>query len=288
VPVPAFVLTEALGTLLVIAIVICLDQGLAGRRRGLLALAGFLGGAAALNTPITLLLVPWLLLTAGVMKAPRRPDWRAWVLALGFVIACVGAWTARNYLARGDTVVIRDIGFASLVWATTEYDFDWLPSPYVPAWAEVDRKYRAIVAGRGDAQAHTDFLREAWHNFRNNPLLVLKRVAKANLWFWIEAPGSHIMGELRPVRWLTFLFHQLQLLALAVAVWALWRTGRLWAWSLWISAVVYFALFLSLMMPVPRYYVPLLPVVDTLIAAGLSLLAALARSPEVIATATPG
>ena len=130
-----------------------------------------------------------------------------------------------------------------------------------------------MAAGRTDSEAHWVFLREAWRNFCDHPLLVLKGVVKANFWFWVESPGSHIVGELRPVRWLTLVFHQIQLLALGVALWAMHRRGRLREWALWISAIVYFVLFLSFMMPIPRYYVPLLPVVDTLIAVGLSLLA---------------
>jgi len=274
IPVPAFVLTEALGTVLVVAIVVCLEQGLLTRRSGLLVLGGLLGGAAALNTPITLLLVPWLLLTIWAVRPWGRPDWRACLLALGMAASCLGAWTARNYLVQGNAIVVRDNGFGSLVWATTEYDFDWLPSPHEPAWTALRQKFDALYAGHTDQEAHDIFLREAWRNFRSSPLLVLKRVAKANFWFWFEAPGSHLSGDFRPVRYLTLLFHQLQLLALVVALWSLWRAGRLRQWTLWISTIGYFAVFLSLMMPIPRYYVPLLPVMDTLIASGLALLAA--------------
>ncbi len=275
IPVPAFVLTEALGTLLVPAILVCLDQGLSTRRGRYFLLAGVLGGAAALNTPITLLLVPWLLLTAWLLRSPRRPDWRTWVLTLGLTAACLGLWTTRNYLVKGEAVVVRDNGFGALVWATTEYEFDWIPNDLDPGgWTELLRKYNALSDGRTDSQAHTAFLHEAWRNFQDRPLVVLKRVVKANFWFWIEAPGSHLKGELRPFRWVTLVFHQFQLLALFVALWSLWRASQVRRWDLWISPMVYFAVFLSLMMPIPRYYVPILPVVDTLIGAGLALLVA--------------
>lgn len=273
IPVPAFVLSEAMGTLLVIGVVICLDRGLVTGRSSLLFLAGVLGGAAALNTPITLLLIPWLLLTAWVVGSSRGPTWRAWALALGLALACVGAWTARNYIVKGDAVVVRENGFGSLVWGTTEYDFDWLPSPYEPGWAGFLKKQNAIAAGHTDSAAHTVFLQAAWRNFRSHPVLVLKRVAKATFWFWVEVPGAYVMGSLRAARWLVLGFHQLQLLAFAVALWSLGRAGRLRHWALWISTIVYFALFLSVMLPIPRYYVPVLPVMDALIAAGFTLLA---------------
>lgn len=277
IPVPAFVLTEALGTLLVIGVVLALEDGLRTRRSTSFLLAGGLGGAAALNTPITLLLVPWLLLTAWILRSPRRPGWRAWTFAVGLTLACVGAWTGRNYMVQGDAVVVRANGFGSLVWATTEYEFDWLPSPYEASWQDLRRKYDTLYEGRTDSEAHRVFLREAWRNFTERPLVVIKRVAKANFWFWIEAPGSHVSGDLRPIRLLTLVYHQFQLVAFAVGCWALWRAGRLREWALWLSTILYFGLFLSLMMPIPRYYVPVLPVVDTLIAVGLALVGPRAR-----------
>jgi 4-amino-4-deoxy-L-arabinose transferase-like glycosyltransferase len=288
IPVPAFVLTEALGTLLVTGTVVALQEGLATRRTRYLLLAGALGGAAALNTPITLLLLPWLLVTAWLLRSPRRPEWRACALTLLMVAACIGVWTARNAMVRGEAIVVRDNGFGALVWAMTVYDFDWLPSPHEPAWADLKARYDALHAGLTDSEAHTMFLREAWGNFRNHPFLVTKRVAKANFWFWIEAPGSHVTGDLRPVRWLTLGFHQLQLFALVLAVCALWRAKRLKEWTLWVSTMAYFAVFLSLMMPIPRYYVPLLPVVNTLIAVGLtSLVSRWARTPPAGAAGLP-
>jgi 4-amino-4-deoxy-L-arabinose transferase-like glycosyltransferase len=291
VPVPAFILTEALGTVLVVAIVICLERGLATRRSGLLLLAGLLGGAAALNTPITLLLVPWLLLTAWVLGSPARPGWRAGALALGLLAVCLGAWSARNYMVRGEVVVVREGGFGVLVWGTTVYDFNWIPSPLDPGWPELDRKFQALTAGRTGTEGHSLFLQEAWRNVREHPFLVLKRVLKANFWFWVEAPGSHISGELRPVRWVTLGFHLIQLLGFAAAVWALGRAGLTRAWALWLSTILYFALFLSLMFPIPRYYVPVLPVMDTLIAVGLTRLAGcggVPRSPGADASPGPG
>jgi hypothetical protein len=166
-------------------------------------------------------------------------------------------------------VVVRDNGFGSLVWATTEYNFDWLPYPHEPGWPVLKKKADALAAGKTNHQAHAAFLRAAWRNLQEHPARVLKRVLKANFWFWIESPGAYITGALRPLRWLTLGFHQLQLLALLVGLWSLWRSGRLRVWALWIATIVYFAVFLCLMMPIPRYYVPLLPVVDALIAAGL-------------------
>jgi len=115
IPVPSFVLTEALGTLLVSAVVICLDQALRTRRYWLYVLAGALGGTAALNTPITLLLVPFLLLAGWLLRSPGRPDWRAVFLTLGIAAACLDVWTVRNYLVRGDPVMVRDNGFGILV-----------------------------------------------------------------------------------------------------------------------------------------------------------------------------
>jgi hypothetical protein len=288
IPVPAYVLTEALGTLLVAGIVLSLQQALSERRQSCLGLAGLLGGAAAFNTPIALLLVPWLLLTSRAFGSPRRPRWRAWALALGLVAACVGGWAARNYYARGHAIVVRDNGFGALVWATTEYDFDWLPSSAEPAWGALLRKFDAISTGRTEGEAHWIFLREAWRNLRTHPLLVMKRVVKANFWFWIEAPGSHLPRGLRAVRWATLMFHQLQLLGLVVALWLLWRAGELRRWTLWISSMVYFALFLSLMMPIPRYYVPVLPVMDTVIAAGLALLGTRSNHRRTAGGALPG
>ena len=276
IPVPAFILTEALGTLLVAGTVMCLDHGLAARHPGWLLAGGILGGAAALNTPITLLLVPWLLCAAWAVRSPRRPDWRAMALALAAVVLLVGAWTTRNALVRGDVVVIRDNGFASLVWATTEFDFDYLPNPYEPGWADLKRKFDTLSV-RPDA--HAAFLREAWRNVGADPLLVLKRVVKANFWFWVEAPGHHLSGAHRWIRWPTLLFHWLQLLGLVAALALLRRAGRLREWTLWLAAIAYFALFLSPLMPIPRYYVPLLPVMDTVIAVCLVGLAA-RRAPR--------
>lgn len=271
VPVPAFILTEVLGMVLVASTVVCLERGLVIGRPGPLLLAGALGGAAALNTPITLLLVPWLLLTARVAQAPRRPGYRAWLIACGVVVIFLGTWTVRNFVGRGEVIMVREQGVGSLVWGMTEYHFDWIPSHRDPAWAALERKFYALSEGRTGGEANLVLLRAAWQNFLDHPLLVLKQVAKANFWFWVEAPGTHLEGRLRPIRWFTLGFHQLQLLAFIISIWRLQRSGRLREWGLWLSTIMYFALFLSLMFPIPRYYIPVLPLIDTVIVAGFVL-----------------
>ncbi len=279
IPVPAFVLTEALGTLLVVGIVICLERGLATGRPVPLLLAGLLGGAAALNTPITLLLIPWLLLTAMVSSSPARPGLRCWALALALTAASVGGWTARNYLARGEVVVVRDNGFASLVWATTESDFHGIPMPSDPEWVRLDQKLKALVAGHTDVEAHAIFLRAAWRNVVDHPLLVVGRVVKANFWFWAEVPGQQAFGARPWLRWAVLCFHWLQLAGLLCATFALGRASHIRALALWLSSILYFAVFLSVMWPIPRYNVPVLPVLDTLIAVGLGARAARGGPP---------
>jgi 4-amino-4-deoxy-L-arabinose transferase-like glycosyltransferase len=287
IPVPAFVLTEALGTLFVASLVICVYEALMTRRPAYGVAAGALGGAAALNTPVTLLLVPWLLGTDWAVGSRRPPHWRSWGLCLGLTAACVGAWTMRNYLVQGNIVLVQDRSFAEWLWRTTEYHFDWIPGANDPAAVQLEQRFQALAAGRTPRERQSLFLRAAWENFRGDPLLVIGRVAKANFWAWMESPGSHLSGRLRPFRWVTLGFHQLQLLGLVIALGWMWHTGRLREWALWVSTILYFFLFVGLLYPIPRYYVPLWPVVDTLVVAGLWMLPWRTDRARVARTAPP-
>ncbi len=125
------------------------------------------------------------------------------------------------------------------------------------------------------------FLLAAWRNFREHPVRVLSNVAKANFWFWMEVPGA--VKLIRPYPWLHWsllAFHVAQLLAFVGGAWALVREGLPEYGRLGLGCVVYFVLSLMLMFPIPRYYVPLLPMLDMIAAAGLADWWRLRRAPS--------
>lgn len=270
----ALILTEALGAMLLTAFVLAL-HGAVGqptwRRWGAV---GFLAGALGLNIPNTLALLPFLLLWLALRRRPSPGLLLRWGLAAGLLVGCLGAWTVRNRLVLGTAIPVRSMGFTSLIWATTEYPFHWLPDPDDPEAQRMLERLAEISGGRQAERLHEvegKFLREAWGNFRAHPGRVLARAAKANFWFWVEIPGA--VSLLRPhaiLRWTLLVFHQFQLLAFAVGVFLLARRAPSEYAFLGVGCVVYFGLSLMLMFPIPRYYVPVLPMLDLIAAIGVA------------------
>ncbi len=265
------VLAEGLGAALLTGLVMALRWAITYPTWKRWAVVGLLAGALGLNTPNTLALLPFLLLWLALWRRPSARVLLRWGLAAVLLVACLGAWSVRNRLVLGKAMPVRSIGFTSLIWATTEYDFNWLPDPEAPQFQPILRRYAEIAGGHDLHEVQGAYLRAAWSNLREHPLRVLWRVAKANFWFWVEIPGAVRLLQPRPIlRWTLFVFHQLQLLAFVLGVAFLrWRAPTESA-SLALACVVYFALSLMMMFPIPRYYVPVLPMMDMIAAIGIT------------------
>ncbi len=269
------ILSEALGAMLLTALVMALHWATGHPTWGRWALVGFLGGALGLNSLNTLALLPFLFLLW--MKPWRRASPRlllGWLIAFVLLAGSLGAWVAYGRTVVANPKWVRSPGFTSLIWGTTEYPFDWVPDPGTPDYVRLLQRFYEISGGRGPNELNevqTEFLLAAWRNFREHPFRVLANIAKANFWFWVEIPGA--VRLLRPYPWLHWVLlasHHAQLLAFVLGTWVLVRRGLPEYAVLALGCMAYFALSLMLMFPIPRYYVPVLPMMDMVAATGLA------------------
>lgn len=279
------ILTEALGAVLLAATIAAFHFATLRPAWGRWAFAGLIAGLLGLNTPNTLALLPFLFLWTASW---HRLSWRlvaCWGLAGLLLASCVATWSVRNRLVLGQIIPVRSIGFTSLIWATTEYESDWLPDPSTPEFQRFLKRFEQIMNGRAAHEVEGAFLRAALQNVRDHPVRILGRVAKANFWFWVETPGAiQMIAGRRIVRWTLFAFHQIQLIAFVAGVIAAVRWGRSPATALALACVAYFVLSLAVMFPVPRYYIPVLPMVDVVAATGVIGWWERRRRPGVVAS----
>lgn len=268
------VLSEALGAMLLTALVMALHSALTDGGRWWV-LVGCLAGFLSLNTPNTVGLLPFLVVLQLVRK--RALPIRLLLgssLAVVLLVASLVPWILYMRTVVKDAKWGRSTGFTSLIWSMTEYPFNWVPDPDAPEAVKLTERFKEISGGRGLQELNEvqgKFLREAWKNFRERPFQILGRVMKANFWFWAEIPGAVRLVRPYPwLRWSLLAFHQVQLLAFVLGAWVLVRRGLSEYAFLAMGCVAYFALSLMLMFPIPRYYVLVLPMMDLIAATGLA------------------
>ena len=110
-----FILTEALGAVLLLGMVMALQSALSHPSWGRWTLVGLLAGAVGLNTPNTLVLLPFLFFWLALWRPPSLRTILHWGIAGVLVLACIGAWAGRNQIVLGKTIPVRSTGFAWLV-----------------------------------------------------------------------------------------------------------------------------------------------------------------------------
>ncbi len=234
------------------------------------AVKGFFLGLASLSFPVFGLWSIWLWLM------DRRSEIRRVALstvAIAFLFS--GVWLVRNMLISDGNFVFRRHLTGVLLYYTAHYDFPWLPDPAEPDFSklveETGRKfYGTNAATMNQRDVESALLRATFQAFKDDPVTVSWRFVKANLWFWTEIPGSMGMLKSKPlIRWPVEVFHLAQLMLFLIGTgFALSRANGALRF-IW-GTVLYLAIFVFPFMPIPRYYICVVPLLDVMAAYGLT------------------
>lgn len=261
IPSPAFILTEAVGACLLVLWAGAWSRIERTDRASSHAWAGILGGALIYQTMITLVLQP----AAMAWRFVRRPrSWEKILLAAILFAIPMTAWTMRNREVLGEGTAVRSGGFGFLLWASMNYDFPWLLSPYDPRGEYIFIQERRVAALMDPAEAHRAYLAKAIARVGAEPVACAVRVMKGAFWSWVEVPGAmKSMDRMPAVKWgLRAVNVLILLLAIAGIPGALrHRDGRIA-----LAILAYFALLHAPLYPIPRYYLPVRAFLAVLVA----------------------
>lgn len=263
-----FVLREALLLFTLTLLLVLLEE--LRERPIALALAG---GAAlatlALTHQLYVLLGPFLVVAAVVAKDRRRA--LALLLAMAVVVGGLAAWGARNRAIGSRNVALTSYPVpAGELWLVSESTDWWLHDD--PSTGFQDLHFREI--GRlydehgGDVDlVKRDLYARALENFRREPLRVIGRAVRMNIWYWLEVPGSIRITHHPRLCWLRVGLVPFQWLRLFWAIVAVFFIARR-SFAMELGAWAFLALAPALLLPIPRYLAPLSPVLDALAVVG--------------------
>lgn len=261
IPSPGFILTEAIGACLLVLWAGAWSRILARGRWSTYAWAGLLGGTLIYQTMITLILQPMAMIFRALTS---RAAWSRLVLAGLIFLMPMAAWTMRNRISLGEGTAMRSGGFGFLLWASMNYDFPWLLSPY-----DHRGDYIFIQERRGNARikaadAHAIYARKAIARIRAEPVACVVRMVKGSFWSWVEVPGAMKSLDNYPV--IKVGLRALNVLWLLLAIAGLPGALRHRDGRLAVAVIAYFALLHAPLYPIPRYYLPVRPFLAVLAA----------------------
>lgn len=265
VPPAAFILTEAIGAVLLLLWVCAWLRAVRSGAASSFALTGLLGGALIYQTMITLVLHP-LALAIRFLTRPRA--WKACLLSLLIFVIPMGLWTARNRVLFGSGTAVRAGGFGFLLWASMNYDFPWLLNPYDPRGAYIFRQEKTVAARYPPGEIHALYMRKAIARIEAEPFACLVRAAKGTLWSWIDVPGA--MKSLDAMPAAKFSLRAINLVVIALALVGLPSALRRPEGRVAAAVIAYFVIFHAALYPIPRYFIPVRP--ELAILAGFAFL----------------
>jgi 4-amino-4-deoxy-L-arabinose transferase-like glycosyltransferase len=227
-------------------------------------------GLAILTVPTTLIFLPFLLI---VLRSPKISDWliRA-VVVLAAISIPVGAWTARNYLAYGEPILVNKASGTNFWVANNGTYYLYGKIGVVPPCATgyEDTEYckanlalsRSLAARNlTESQYIAAHEKASWQNgmkfIRDNPVPFAYLTLKKFLKFWSPDPDAVTPGQVGSFRLWLARFSYLPVLGFGVAGLTL-SFIRCRSRSL---PILYFILALSLpycvFLPTTRYRLPL-------------------------------
>lgn len=264
IPSSGVVLTEALGAALILLWFAAWIRSRRHNRISSYAWAGLLGGAVIYQTMITLLLHP-LACAGRFLRAPGRLD--KIVLSLMIFLIPMFAWSIRNSIVFDKATVVRSGGFGALLWATTNYDFPWLLSPYDPRGEHIFQQFDRTAEHFGEGGDHGIYMAKATKRVFAEPVMSAVRVVKASFWAWADVPGAMKTLDSRPaVKWIMRVSNILILIFAGVGL----LRGRHDPGARTAAGIVlYFGIFLAPLFPIPRYFLPIRPMLAILAAFSL-------------------
>ena len=255
-PSSTYVLTEAIGAVLLVLWFSSWIRIQRTERTGAFAWSGLLAGALAYQTMISILLQP----AACALRLITKPGvWKKVVIAGFIFLLPLAAWSARNKAVLGEGTAIRSGGFGVLLWMTVHYDFPWLLSPFDERGEHLFKHRDRVSNHYSPKEEHRIYVRKAIKRIKENPPAAAFRATKAVFWAWVDVPGAMKTLDSKPaVKWILRIWNVgLILAALVGACSAIkFKEGR--------SALLillYFTCFLAFLHPIPRYIMPVRPLV---------------------------
>lgn len=266
-----YVLREALLLFLLTALLVALDRTEGAAKA---VLGGALLALATLTHQLYVLLLGFIIIGALLARKSVKPLLAAIVL----VVLAVGAWTARNHAIGSKQLVLTSYPVpAGELWLVSESTNEWLHDDPTTGFQELHFREIARLQREhpGDiAAVKSELYARAWANFTREPLTVIGRALRINVWYWLEVPGS-IRLTLDPRLWLARIvlipFHWLRLFWAIVAIFELRRRRELGLFSNELAAWAFLALAPALLLPIPRYLAPLTAVLDGFAVIGWTL-----------------
>jgi hypothetical protein len=210
-------------------------------------------------------LVGFLIVAARLTRRPVLPLLGATlVIALGW-----GAWTQRNRAIGSNQLVMTSYPVpAGELWLVSENTNEWLHDDPTTGFQELHFKEIARLQKLHPDDigvVKSELYARAWENFRREPLTVIGRAARINLWYWLEVPGS-VRITLHPHLWVLRIglipFHWIRLFWAIVALRELRRRGQLDLFGAEVATWAFLAIMPCLLLPIPRYLAPLTAVLD--------------------------
>lgn len=259
IPPPAYILTESIGAVLVFLWYLQWTRTLRHSSvRGFLW-QGVLGGVLPYQTMITALLHP-LAMVATFFHRPRF--WKRIFVSLIIMIIPMQLWAWRNRVVLGEETAVRSGGFGFLLWATMQYDFPWLLSPYDPRGAMIFKQEKHVYRHYPLSEQHRIYFRKGRARFFSDPVGGTVRAIKGVFWSWVDVPGAMKSLDRFPIA--------KAFLRVANIVWlllALVGMGRAWRVTegrCAIGVLLYFTFFHMWLYPIPRYFLPVRPLLALL------------------------
>lgn len=255
-----FVLTETLATFL---LTISMWLFIAGNKRGKISMSmggGILLGLATLCRPMTLLLPIFLFI--GLLFAHRKTwiiCWASFSLAMMVTIA---PWTIRNYIAF-KTFIPVTVGVGHNLWTGS----------YIPWDGDYNFKdlsdWTKIKQGLSEIEADKKLKEEALRNISSAPMTYLLLCGKKFMRFWFGIPGSKQLLIGKPVVMaFLYIFHYITLVLFIIGFSTQQGNTSQGRWIA-MTTIVYTTVLHSILFPIPRYRIPIIPLVLVFAGSGL-------------------
>jgi len=274
----SFVLTETLNGFLITAAVLLLMKAVKGNN-GLYFLSGILLGISTLCRPTTLLFP--IFLFASLVLSPKKAFQKVGItkkyiilsiiifsFAMGITII---PWTVRNYFAFGRFLPVASGSGANL----------WIGS-YLP-W-DGDYNYKDLSAklkieyGLSQIDADKRFKEEAIKNIKGHPFRYAVLCVKKLFRFWFGVPGSkEVLKDLILIKFLLYAIQSIVVFFFVLGIWFLIKDWDI-VKAVPVTMIFYFTIMHSLLFAIPRYRIPIDPLILTIASIGIWHLTTLTTS----------
>ncbi len=249
-----FLYTETVFIFLFVATLWLAVRALAAPSWKRLAIAGLVAGLVTMTRGVTLFL-PVLLGIALLLRYRPRAVLRQVTLYGLFFVMPIIPWAIRNYVVFEAFVPIA-VGTGDVMWTG-----NYLPLDGKYSYGETMALMDSMTAGMNQVQRERRLRQEAIDNIVEQPWATLGLMGRKMIrfWFWIyeSAPtGGKRQGGTAVQLVLALSYYPLLLLS----VFGLWLSRRKWRELLLIYLMIgYYTALHVLMLVVPRYRIPMLP-----------------------------